>query len=186
MEDSIKELTTSIDNKCKEIIKDNKLLINGFKVRLIKRLLGIFNRYGIPFSKEVLESTITDYLINILRDSTIEVCSSYRRVLYKYFDTVNEYYNSYRNSKERIKNATSIFIKRIFSEKNPILNETISDDFISTLKLKVLVYDNYNLNKELEDKIKSDTDEVINEINHNNKDYMVESVKEILMYILGK
>lgn len=181
---SIKELTISIDNKCKELIKDNKLLINGFKIRLIKRLLGIFNKHGIPFSKEILESTITDYLVNNLRDSIIEVCICYKKVLYEYFDIINEYYNTRKDSKERIKNVTSVFIKRIFSEENPILNEKISYNFISDLKSKVFVYDNYVLNKELENKIKYDTNEVLNEINISNRNYIIESIKKILMFIL--
>lgn len=183
MEDSIKKLTDNIDNNCKELIKDNKLLINGYKIRLIKRLLNIFSKYKIPFNKELLETVMTDYLINTFRNSSVEVCNSYKKVLYKYFDIVNEYYNSYSDSKDKIKNATSVFIKKIFSN-NPILNEKISQEFIANLKLKTLVYDNYYLNTDLESRIIEDTNEVMKEIIHNNKEYLIKSIKEILIYLI--
>ncbi len=185
MEEEIINLTNSIDNNCLELIKNNKFLINGFKVRLIKRLLTIFNNYKIPFNKEILESLITDYLINNLKGSNNELCNSYKKVLYKYFDIINEYYNTHDNSKEKIKYVTTIFIKKIYSEDNPILNEDITISFMSELKLKVLVYDNYLLNKELENRIKSDTKEVICEIMKNNKDYVINSMKLILSYVIG-
>lgn len=183
MEDDIKKLTNYIDDNCKELIKNNKLLINGYKIRLVKRLLIIFNKYKIPFNKDLLESIMTDYLINTFRNSNVEVCNSYKKVLYKYFDIVNEYYNSYSDSKDKIKNATSLFIRKIFSN-NPILNEKISQEFISSLKLKILVYDNYYLNVDLESRIVEDTNEVIKEIIHNNKEYLIQSIKEILLYLI--
>lgn len=178
------ELTTNIDNNTKELIKDNKLLINAFKIRLIKRLLMIFNKYKIPFNKEILENTITEYLIVSFKDATIEVAKSYKKVLYKYFDIINEYYNTHSNSKSKIKEVTKLFIDKIYSEKNPILNETISYNFVSALKSKILVYDIYELNKELESRIKDDTNEIIHEVIKNNNTYLIKSMKEILEYVI--
>lgn len=184
MEDSIKELTNKIDLSSKLLIKDNNYLIDGFNVRLNTRLLTIFNKHNIPFNKLVLDSSMNDYLINPFISASTEMMNTYKNLLYKYFDIINEYYHTSNSSKDKIKKVTSIFIKKIFDEKNPILNEKISYNFISDLKPKILVYDNYNLNTELEKRIIEDTDEITKEIIRNINEYLVRSMKDILGYVI--
>lgn len=184
MEKDIKKLTNSIDGECEKLINDNKLLINGFEMRLNKRILSIFNKYNIPFNKEKLKNTMREYLINSFRDSSFEVCNSYKKILYKYFDLINEYYHNNKNSKDKIKNATTIFINKIYNKENPILNDKLSANFIAEMKNQTFVYDNNNLNIDLNNRIKNDTIEVIKEINKNNNKYVVNSMKIILEYVL--
>jgi len=185
MEKDIKVLTQNIDNSCNDLINENKLLINAFDMRLTKRILLIFEKYSISFNRDKLKKIMKEYLINSFIDASNEVCISYKKILYKYFDIINEYYHSNENSKEKIKKATTLFIKNIYTKENPILNINISNNFISDIKSKTLVYDNNNLNIDLEKRIKNDILEIIKEIKRNNNEYIMNSMKNILEYVLS-
>ena len=114
-----------------------------------------------------------------------EVCNSYKKLLYKYFDIINEYYFSHKDSKDKIKQTTKSFISKLYNKGNPILNKKLSNNYINELKNIIYVYDNINLNKDIETIIKNDTDDIIKELNRNINEYLIKTMKEILIYILN-
>lgn len=167
-----------------ELIKNNKILINAFKIRLIKRILRIFESHNISFNKELLEKLINDYCINKFREANTELSRCYKKMLFRYLSIVSHYIQNNPEDKNEIKSITSIFIKKLYSKDNPLLNDKICIDFLEVLKSKTFVYDNISLNKEIEIRIKEDGKDLIDEINKNNNQFLANGIRDILICCL--
>ena len=112
--DNIKDLTTYIDKENILLIKDNNFLINAFELRLLKRISSVFSKYNTTFNNEKLQNITSEYLTVSFKNVNAEVCNSYKKLLYKYFDVINEYYNTHSDSKNKIKQITKEFIDKLY------------------------------------------------------------------------
>lgn len=182
---NIKDLTTYIDKENILLIKDNNFLINAFELRLLKRISSVFSKYSTTFNNEKLQNITNEYLTISFKNVNSEVCNSYKKLLYKYFDVINEYYNTHSDSKNKIKQITKEFIDKLYNKENPIMNESISNNYKNEIMNSIYVYDNISMNKEITLIIKNDTCDVINEINHNVNEYLIRCMKEIIKYVFG-
>ncbi len=181
---NIKKLNETISDKTNNLIKENKSLINAFETRLNKRLLIIFSNYNIPFNQDKLSNLMKEYMINNLENINNELSQNYKNMLYKYFDIINEYFHANQNSKNKIKEVTSSFIKAIYKKENPLLNIKLSNSFLNELNNNIYVYDNNELNIKVKQRILDDTSYIIKEWDKNNKIYLNKLIKQIIVFIL--
>jgi hypothetical protein len=72
------------------------------------------------------------------------------------------------------------FIKRISEKNSANVSKNISSNFIEYINSIIFVYDNKDLNYEVINRINSDVNEIINEFNRNNYNFVIESINIII------
>ena len=117
-------------------------------------------------------------------DINFEVISKYRYMLRKYEEIVQEHVKN-KLSTDEIKKSTILFVSKINEKNKLMLNGTIATNFIENMNSIILVYDNAKLNEEVLKRINIDTNEIINEINTNNYNYVIESINMIIKNIIS-
>ena len=169
--------------KADDIIKDNNFLFAAFENRLVIRLGGIFDKYKIPMNKGILKKNLEENLINHLSDSNEEIIDNYINLLGKY-ETILGDYVSKNTDTEIIKKSTVGFIDKISSKNKTFVTSKVSNNFIEYINSIIFVYDNNDLNQEIIKRINDDVDEIINEFNRNNYNFVIESINLIIKNII--
>lgn len=168
-----------IEDNSKNVIIDNNFLFTAFQNRLIVRLVHVFEKHKIPINKNIINKSIEEHLINNLNDINCETIKRYVNVINKYDSIINEYIIK-RTSTEIIKQSTMSFIKRISEKNSANVSKNISSNFIEYINSIIFVYDNKDLNYEVINRINSDVNEIINEFNRNNYNFVIESINIII------
>ena len=65
------------------------------------------------------------------------------------------------------------------------MNKNISNNFIEYINSIIYVYDNHELNKEIINRINTDINDIIDEFNRNNYNYVIESVNIVIKGIIS-
>lgn len=167
----------------KNIIDDNNFLFVAFENRLILRMAHIFEKYNIPVNKNIIKKNLEENLINNLTDINSELIPKYVNMLGKYENIIFEYVSK-NTSTETIKRATMGFIEKINSKNKKSVTLSVTNNFIEWVKSIVYVYDNNELNNELFKRINADVNEIIEEFNRNNYNFVIESINCIIKNII--
>ncbi|MGM9877453.1 MAG: hypothetical protein ACI33S_02275 [Bacilli bacterium] len=175
---------SKISLKSKSIIKNNSLLFVAFENRLIARLVHIFEKYKIPINQKILKKNIEENLINTLNSYNEDIIDKYEVLIGKYEKIIIEYVKNHTDTKI-IKEATMNFIKKISDKNNSFVNKNISNNFIEYINSIIYVYDNHELNKEIINRINTDINDIIDEFNRNNYNYVIESVNIVIKGIIS-
>lgn len=177
-------LGNKIDFWADDIIKDNNFLFAAYQNRLCIRLMHIFEKYKIPVNQKIINKNIEENLINSLYEINSEVLYKYVKMLKNYESIIISYVNK-KESTKVIKDSTMMFVKRISSRNKEIVPKTILNNFLESMNAMVFVYDNYNLNIEIASRIKTDTNEIIDEFNRNNYNFVIETINKIIKNIIN-
>ena len=175
---------SKISIKSKSIIKNNSLLFVAFENRLIARLVHIFEKYKIPINQKILKKNIEENLINTLNSYNEDIIDKYEVLIGKYEKIIIEYVKNHTDTKI-IKEATMNFIKKISDKNSSFVNKNISNNFIEYINSIIYVYDNHELNKEIISRINTDINDIIDEFNRNNYNYVIESVNIVIKGIIS-
>lgn len=184
MEDKLEYIVDEINLKCNLLVKDNKFLIDGYKNRLIMRLVNIYKKYKVPFNKDIILVLFNENLMNILYDINNSNTDSYRKVFEGYSEIINKYLIEGYN-KDKIKKATTLFINMINNKTHPLFNH-MTMNFTEALMAKTQVYDIYALNTEIKNRIDEDTKDLIEEMNNSNRKFVSNMMKFIIENIFKK
>lgn len=179
----MKSIMNEINENSDNVIKENNFLTIGFQNRLSTRIMHIFQKYKIVVNSNIISKKIEENLVNNMIDLNFEIISKYRYMLKKYEEIINEYVIKNCSTNE-IKKATMSFITKISEKNKSMFNITIATNFIDEVKSITLVYDNSKLNEEILKRIKIDVNEIIDEINKNNYNYVIESINLIIKNIV--
>lgn len=180
----MKSIVSKIKNNANDVIKDNNFLIVAYQNRLLSRMIRIFEKYNIPFNKNILNKSIEEYMINNMFETNEEIIDKYISLLENYEKIIQNYVEKKVKTSE-IKAATVKFIDKISKKNQQNYPQVISNNFIENIKSMIFVYDNRNLNEEIISRINVDTDEIRTEINRNNYNFVIESINIIIKNILS-
>ena len=172
-----------ISLKADDIIKDNNFLFVAFENRLLIRLKSIFDKYKIPMNKDIIKKNLEENLINNLNDINSEIIYNYVRLLRNY-ETIMINYVKSKTDKETIKRSTMGFVNKLSEKNKDNINESAANNFIEYMNSIIFVYDNYKLNNEVIDRVKSDVKEILGEFNRNNYNFVIESINDIIKNII--
>lgn len=180
----MKSIIDKIKNNANDVIKDNNFLIVAYQNRLSSRMINIFEKYSIPFNKNIINKSIDEYLINNMFESNKEIIDKYIELLKKYETIIQQYVENKANTVE-IKAATVKFIDKVSKKNSQNFPKNISNNFIENIKSMIFVYDNKNLNEEIISRINIDTNEIRSEINRDNYNFVIESINLIIKNIIN-
>lgn len=180
----MKSIIDKIKNNANDVIKDNNFLIVAYQNRLSSRMINIFEKYSIPFNKNIINKSIDEYLINNMFESNKEIIDKYIELLKKYETIIQQYVENKANTVE-IKAATVKFIDKVSKKNSQNFPKNISNNFIENTKSMIFVYDNKNLNEEIISRINIDTNEIRSEINRDNYNFVIESINLIIKNIIN-
>ncbi len=173
-----------IDLQADDIIKDNNFLFAAFENRLLIRLGGIFDKYKIPMNKNIIKKNLEENLINNLDDLNSEIIYKYVRMLKNYESIIWKYVETKTDTKT-IKEATMGFVEKLSLKNKTNITKDSAANFIEYINSIIFVYDNYKLNTEVIDRINNDIEEIINEFNRNNYNFVIESINVIIKNIIS-
>lgn len=180
----MKSIIDKIKNNANDVIKDNNFLIVAYQNRLSSRMINIFEKYSIPFNKNIINKSIDEYLINNMFESNKKIIDKYIELLKKYETIIQQYVENKANTVE-IKAATVKFIDKVSKKNSQNFPKNISNNFIENIKSMIFVYDNKNLNEEIISRINIDTNEIRSEINRDNYNFVIESINLIIKNIIN-
>lgn len=180
----MKSIIDKIKSNANDVIKDNNFLIVAYQNRLSSRMVKIFEKYNIPFNKNIINKSIEEYLVNGMFETSEDIIDKYIGLLENYEIIVQQYVERKVNTKE-IKASTIKFINRISQKNQQNFPKVISNNFIENIKSMIFVYDNRNLNDEIISRINIDTDDIRMEINRNNYNFVIESINNIIKNIIN-
>lgn len=180
----MKSIIDKIKNNANDVIKDNNFLIVAYQNRLSSRMINIFEKYSIPFNKNIINKSIDEYLINNMFESNKEIIDKYIELLKKYETIIQQYVENKANTVE-IKAATVKFIDKVSKKNSQNFPKNILNNFIENIKSMIFVYDNKNLNEEIISRINIDTNEIRSEINRDNYNFVIESINLIIKNIIN-
>ena len=173
----------TIRDKSKDIIKDNNFLFAAFENRLVIRLTHIFEKYKLPINKNIIKKNLEENLVNNLNDANEEIISRYVKLLTNYEKIIYDYVKS--NTKtEIIKKSTMSFISKISSKNKTFVTPASCTNFVESINSMIYVYDNKDLNSEVNTRITNDVKEILNEFNRNNYNFVIESINDIIKNII--
>lgn len=179
----MKSIMSEIKSNGNEIIRDNNFLIVAFQNRLSCRMIKIFEKYNIPFNKNIINKSIDEYLTNNMIETSEEVIDKYIELL-KNYEKIMQDYVTRKIETEVIKKATSAFVEKISNRNKKNFTINMSANFMENIKSMIFVYDNRDLNNDILSRINDDTKEIIDEINRNNFNYVIESINMIIKNII--
>lgn len=174
-----------INESKKSTIDDNNFLFVAFQNRLIIRLIHIFDKYKIPINKNILNKNLEENLINFLMDTNSEILEKYVNLLSNYEKIIWRYIKD-KATTDEIKQATIAFLDKISKRNNNVVNISCSQNFIEYINSVIYVYDNNSLNKEILDRINVDIQEILDEFNKNNYNFVVESINKIIKNVISQ
>ncbi len=173
-----------IDLWADDVIKDNNFLFVAYQNRLCLRLVHIFEKYKIPVNQKIINKNIEENLINSLYEINSEIIYKYVKTLKNYENIIINYVEKNESTKV-IKDSTMMFVKRIAHKNKEIIPSSIINNFLESMNNMVMVYDNHNLNIDVNSRIKTDTNEIIDEFNRNNYNFVIETINKIIKNIIS-
>lgn len=179
----MKSVMSKIEVNSKNIIKDNNFLFAAFENRLTLRMVHIFEKYHIPINKNMLSKNMEENFINSLNDLNVEIIEKYVKMLKKYELIIQNYVEN-NTSTDIIKKSTMEFVKRIKDRNSEMATPRVSTNFMEYINSIIYVYDNFELNSEVQTRINSDTFEIVSEFNRNNYNFVIESINLIIKNII--
>ncbi len=180
----MKSIIEKLKSNANDVIKDNNFLIAAYQNRLSSRMVKIFEKYTIPFNKNIINKSIEENLVNGMFENNEEIIDKYINLLEKYEKIIQQYVEKKSNTSE-IKASTVKLIEKISKKNQQNFPKNISNNFIENIKSLIFVYDNRNLNEEIISRINIDTDEIRTEINRNNYNFVIESINLIIKNIIS-
>lgn len=180
----MKSIIEKLKSNANDVIKDNNFLIVAYQNRLSSRMVKIFEKYTIPFNKNIINKSIEENLVNGMFENNEEIIDKYINLLEKYEKIIQQFVEKKSNTSE-IKASTVKLIEKISKKNQQNFPKNISNNFIENIKSLIFVYDNRNLNEEIISRINIDTDEIITEINRNNYNFVIESINLIIKNIIS-
>ena len=180
----MEKIDKQIELNADDVIKDNNFLFVAYQNRLCLRLVHIFEKYKIPVNKKIIDRSIEENLINSLNEINSETIYKYVKMLKNYENIIISYVEKNESTKV-IKDSTMMFVQRISHKNKEIINKSIINNFLEAMNSMVMVYDNHNLNIDVNQRIKTDTNEIINEFNRNNYNYVIDSINKIIKNIIN-
>ena len=179
----MKSVVMKIESNGSNIIKDNNFMFEAFENRLVTRLKIIFEKYKIPINQKLLKKNLEENLINNLYDINSDVVTRYVKLIGNYERIVQKYVSDNIETSV-IKKSTMKFIEEISRKNKDVVNKNISNNFIEYINSIIYVYDNYNLNSEVINRINDDIREIVNEFNRNNYNFVIESINIVIKNII--
>lgn len=179
----MKSIMNEIKSNGNEVIRDNNFLIVAFQNRLSCRMIKIFEKYNIPFSKDKINKSIDEYLTNSMVEMNEEIIDKYIELLNNYEKIIQNYVEKKTNTKI-IKEATSAFVNKISQKNRKNFSLNISNNLIENINSMIFVYDNRELNSEILSRINIDINEIIDEMNKSNFNFVIESINNIIKNII--
>ncbi len=173
-----------IDEWTDDVIKDNNFLFVAFQNRLSLRLVNIFKKYNIPVNKKIISKSIDENLITSLSDINNDILTKYSKLLKNYESIIINYVEKNESTKV-IKDSTMNFVNKISYKNKKAIPNNLLNNFLESINSMIYVYDNYNLNLEIASRIRTDTNEIINEFNRNNYNFIIESINKIIKNIIN-
>jgi hypothetical protein len=173
-----------IDEWTDDVIKDNNFLFVAFQNRLSLRLVNIFKKYSIPVNKKIISKSIDENLITSLSDINNDILTKYSKLLKNYESIIINYVEKNESTKV-IKDSTMNFVNKISYKNKKAIPNNLLNNFLESINSMIYVYDNYNLNLEIASRIRTDTNEIINEFNRNNYNFIIESINKIIKNIIN-
>ena len=180
----MKSIIEKLKSNANDVIKDNNFLIVAYQNRLSSRIVKIFEKYTIPFNKNIINKSIEENLVNGMFENNEEIIDKYINLLEKYEKIIQQIVEKKSNTSE-IKASTVKLIEKISKKNQQNFPKNISNNFIENIKSLIFVYDNRNLNEEIISRINIDTDEIRTEINRNNYNFVIESINLIIKNIIS-
>lgn len=180
----MESIIEKLKSNANDVIKDNNFLIVAYQNRLSSRMVKIFEKYNIPFNKNIINKSIEENLINGMFENNEEIIDKYIDLLGKYEKIIHQYVEKKTNTSE-IKASTVKFIEKISNKNEQNFPENMSNNFVENIKSMIFVYDNRNLNEEIISRINVDTNEIRIEINRNNYNFVIESINIIIKNIIS-
>ena len=180
----MKSIIEKLKSNANDVIKDNNFLIAAYQNRLSSRMVKIFEKYTIPFNKNIINKSIEENLVNGMFENNEEIIDKYINLLEKYEKIIQQYVEKKSNTSE-IKASTVKLIEKISKKNQQNFPKNISNNFIENIKSLIFVYDNRNLNEEIISRINIDTYEIRTEINRNNYNFVIESINLIIKNIIS-
>ena len=172
-----------IGYKADDIIKDNNFLFAAFENRLIIRLGNIFDRHKIPMNKSIMKKNLEENLINHLNDLNSEIIYKYVKMLDNYEKIIWKYVET-KTDTDIIKKSTMSFVERIQEKNSQTILPSCVNNFKEYMNSIIFVYDNNNLNVEINNRIDTDIVEILGEFNRNNYNFVIESINDIIKNII--
>lgn len=173
-----------INLRAKSVINSNNLLFSAFENRLISRLSTIFQKYKIPINQNILRKNMDENLINTLNNYNEEIIKKYELLIDQYEKIIINYVKNNIDT-NIIKTSTMSFIKKISNKNKSTINKNISNNFIEYINSIIYVYDNNELNIEIINRINTDIENIIEEFNKNNYNFVVESISIVIKGIIN-
>lgn len=146
-------------------------------------MIKIFEKYNIPFSKDKINKCIDEYLTNSMIEMNEEIIDKYIELLNNYEKIIQNYVEKKTNTKI-IKEATSAFVNKISQKNRKNFSLNISNNLIENINSMIFVYDNRELNNEILSRINTDINEIIDEMNKSNFNFVIESINNIIKNII--
>ena len=169
--------------KADDIIKDNNFLFAAFENRLLIRLSGIFERHKIPVNKAIIQKNLEENLINHLNDMNSEIIYRYVGMLEKYEKIICKYVET-KTQTDIIKKSTMGFVEKLSQKNKENILPSCVNNFKEYMNSIIFVYDNNELNVEVNNRIDTDIVEILNEFNRNNYNFVIESINDIIKNII--
>ena len=173
-----------INLRAKSVINSNNLLFSAFENRLISRLSTIFQKYKIPINQNILKKNMDENLINTLNNYNEEIIKKYELLIDQYEKIIINYVKNNIDT-NIIKTSTMSFIKKISNKNKSTINKNISNNFIEYINSIIYVYDNNELNIEIINRINTDIENIIEEFNKNNYNFVIESISIVIKGIIN-
>ena len=174
----------NIDLCLYDVINDNNFVFVAYQNMLFLRLVYIFEKYKIPVNQKIINKNIEENLINSLYEINSEIIYKYVKTLKNYENIIINYVEKNESTKV-IKDSTMMFVKRIAHKNKEIIPSSIINNFLESMNNIVMVYDNHNLNIDVNSRIKTDTNEIIDEFNRNNYNFVIETINKIIKNIIS-
>ena len=169
--------------KADDIIKDNNFLFAAFENRLIIRLGSIFDKYKIPMNKDIMRKNLEENLINNLNDINSEIIYKYVKMLENYEKIIWKYVET-KTETSVIKKSTMSFVDKLSQKNKENILPSCVNNFKEYMNSIIYVYDNNDLNTEINNRINNDIVEILSEFNRNNYNFVIESINDIIKNII--
>ena len=96
----MKSIIEKLKSNANDVIKDNNFLIVAYQNRLSSRMVKIFEKYTIPFNKNIINKSIEENLVNGMFENNEEIIDKYINLLEKYEKIIQQFVEKKSNTSE--------------------------------------------------------------------------------------